>query len=615
MKTLAWCKNNKFLLLIIAIGAVLRFYKIDYQSLWIDEIYSMLQASPEKSFTGIYKTLRESDPHPPLYYFSLHVFLSVFGDTSLVARIFSALCGVAGIVAIFYLGKELLNKKVGLIATIIVSVNYFHIYYSQEARMYSLMFLTTTVSFLYLSKFIKNSSKRNLILYSIFSALMIYTQFFSLFTLFAQYLILLYFVIRPYNTTSKKFLIQSICAGLITFFIYIPAIPIFLKTSEMQSIWIQLPEIDVYTKMFKEFFGFAEIVLFIVSGAIIWFFIKLFNRDNTREGYIDPLKDRQIFTFIIILTWILITLLIPLASSYLKLPMIVSRYFINILPAIVLVVAAGLYYIKNDALRFLLILFFCVFSLNDVIIVKDYFSKVTKTEFREITHDMIKRTHKNTTVVVYWSWLLPYYFEDSSLIEVRGNTLDEYVTNLRTKNSPTKSFWYLDGHYRPYTLNSENQAYLDKNYRIKNKLEYLDCWANFYVPINGESSQNSSLGIEMFKPSNFDSDGNLVFFENTISNSDFITLEKGKYSLKIKAFSQPRLPINNENAHLILKINNNIIADFYLSENNNAPEKDFDFELNENQDSQFQIIYDNDILKNGKDRNAVISHIKIEKKQ
>ena len=131
MKLINWLKENKILMILIFIGTILRFYKIDFQSPWIDEIFTLANTGKEKSFKEIYFFLKENDPHPPLYYYIIHIVNLFFDNTSLVARAVSAVFGVAGLFAIYYLAQELFNKKVGIIAVALLSINYFHIYYSQ----------------------------------------------------------------------------------------------------------------------------------------------------------------------------------------------------------------------------------------------------------------------------------------------------------------------------------------------------------------------------------------------------------------------------------------------------------------------------------------------------
>ena len=221
MRLLNWIKENYLLLLIVVFAAILRLYKIDFQSPWIDEIFTLYNTGSDKNFIDIYRFLRDNDPHPPLYYFIVHFFYLIFENTSLIARLISVIFGLGGIVIFYHLVKELFNKNAALIAVVLLAVNYFHIYHSQEARMYSMLFFTTTISFYFLIKFIKNPTFKWAILHGIVVSTMIYTHFFAIFTLLSHYLILLYFIIYPVNLTSFKFFKLSVFSGITTLILYI----------------------------------------------------------------------------------------------------------------------------------------------------------------------------------------------------------------------------------------------------------------------------------------------------------------------------------------------------------------------------------------------------------
>lgn len=251
-KTIKWIKSNP-IIIILMLGAFLRLFHLDFQSAWLDEIHTLNESNPEFSFQEVYSTLLIAEPHPPLYFFIMNNVFKIFGYTTLVARLFSAFIGIVGIYTIYLLGKELYSKKVGIYAMILLSVNYFHIYYSQEARMYVLLFFTTTLSFFFLTKLLKNPTIKNTILFSIASTLMIYSHFFALFTLIAQYLILSYYIIFPFKVTKIKFLKYTFVSGIITVLLYIPTYKLILKTTQMKSIWIEMPDLDVYTQFYKDF--------------------------------------------------------------------------------------------------------------------------------------------------------------------------------------------------------------------------------------------------------------------------------------------------------------------------------------------------------------------------
>ena len=82
----------------------------------------------------------------------------------------------------------------------------------------------------------------------------------------------------------------------------------------------------------------------------------------------------------------------------------------------------------------------------------------------------------------------------------------------------------------------------------------------------------------------------------------------------IDANSLPENPIGGENAHFKIRLNGIEIGNYYLSEKSNASEKIISFSYDKNEKVRFQLIYDNDLLLDGKDRNAIIRSIKLKKK-
>src|SRR5215216_5415036 len=86
------------LLLIIVAGAALRVYQLGAESVWLDEAFTIkLSLHPP---AGIIEETSK-DVHPPLYYFALHYWMLLFGDSEAGARLLSALFGVLALVATY----------------------------------------------------------------------------------------------------------------------------------------------------------------------------------------------------------------------------------------------------------------------------------------------------------------------------------------------------------------------------------------------------------------------------------------------------------------------------------------------------------------------------------
>lgn len=562
-------KQSGFLVLILVVGAVLRFYKADVQSIWLDEVFSMIHSNPDKSFSEIYAFIKAYDPHPPLYYFLLHIFVKVFGYSTLNARLFSAVVGVAGIYYIYLLAKELSGKRVGLIAAALLCVNYFHIYYSQEVRMYTLLCVTTIISFYYLVKFIKSPSVKTACIYGFFASLMIYSQFFGLFTLMSQYVILLVFVLRPYNTTNLKFLGYSFAAGLTTLVLYIPAIPILRQTSKATSNWILPPTNEVFSNMFKEFFGLAEIVIWLAMLGGVLFFLKVGKTKLSKSNTINPEVDKDVFAYVIVFSWIAVTLAIPFALSYIKLPVIINRYFINIVPAVIIVVAIGLDTINNSLLKKAAVSIFILCSLTDLFFVKDYYNKITKSQYREVAQKIKERNIRGSKVITYWGWILPYFFEDTPQIRVHGAALDEFVGQMQNGSKPVEAFWYFDGNSRPYALNPGAEQYLTQNFVLKEEILLNDAWARYYVPVGIQNQVAVPDADAPVKPQLYTA---------------------GNYNLDIKTAQLPLKVQDGDPAYIKVQFNGREIGNFYL--NKNATETiHIPFSLPADEKGVIQLIY------------------------
>jgi len=123
-------------LAVLIIAAGLRFYRLDAQSFWNDEGNSARIA--ERSLTLITEGAA-GDIHPPLYYYLLHVWRSLFGASEFALRSLSAVLGVLLVWLTYLIARRVFTHGVGAVAALIAAINPFQIYYSQEARMYLLL--------------------------------------------------------------------------------------------------------------------------------------------------------------------------------------------------------------------------------------------------------------------------------------------------------------------------------------------------------------------------------------------------------------------------------------------------------------------------------------------
>lgn len=136
-------KNQFWLLVAIAVAFALRVYALSAQSLWNDEGTSvaLAQLSLEAITNGAAR-----DIHPPLYYYLLHFWMPVVGQSEFAVRFLSVVAGVLTVVFTFRIAYVFFDEEVAIFAAYLSAFSPFQVYYAQEARMYIWVTLWAAIS-------------------------------------------------------------------------------------------------------------------------------------------------------------------------------------------------------------------------------------------------------------------------------------------------------------------------------------------------------------------------------------------------------------------------------------------------------------------------------------
>lgn len=170
-------------------GAALRLFRLGHESIWLDEALSIDFVTREYTTLGLLFELPLQDPHPPLYYLLLDGWVFVFGTSAVAVRLLSALFGIASVVLIYLLGKKVFDETAGITAALLLAFSRFHIYYAQEARMYTLLAALTLVSYYFLVDVVDADTDhdwRTIAGYVIATVLVGYTHVYGFFIILAQ---------------------------------------------------------------------------------------------------------------------------------------------------------------------------------------------------------------------------------------------------------------------------------------------------------------------------------------------------------------------------------------------------------------------------------------------
>jgi mannosyltransferase len=169
---------------ILIVAAFLRIYHLGTESLWLDELISTSFANEKDSWAIIERS--QTDPNFPTYYLFLHYWVVLFGDSEYSLRFPSALAGILAVLAIYKVGRRLFGYGTGLMAALVLAFSPFHIFYSQETRVYALMALLGLLSFYFFLKVLRERTLTGQVGYVLCTSFLLYSHVYSLFTLLAQ---------------------------------------------------------------------------------------------------------------------------------------------------------------------------------------------------------------------------------------------------------------------------------------------------------------------------------------------------------------------------------------------------------------------------------------------
>ncbi|CAN5621895.1 hypothetical protein BH23CHL2_BH23CHL2_06040 [soil metagenome] len=172
------------LVAIVAVGGYLRLTLLNQQSLWFDEADIVVRA--QRSWSEILSTFTVQGENGPLYNVMLAVWIRVAGISETAVRFPSAVAGVLALPAIYLLGRRLAGPQAGLISAGLLAFSPYHIWYSQEAKMYSIIALLAILSTLLLVEAISSGNRRLWIAYVAVTTIMFYTHVASVLMFGAQ---------------------------------------------------------------------------------------------------------------------------------------------------------------------------------------------------------------------------------------------------------------------------------------------------------------------------------------------------------------------------------------------------------------------------------------------
>ena len=452
------------LMVLIIVGAMARFYRLTGPSLWLDELFSMNGADPATTLRDVYEYCKGDQP--PFFFVLLHGWLKVFGYTDLAGRSLTVLFGLLGIPAIYFLGKVFKSTNVGLIAAFITAINWFHADISREIRFYPLVFLLSTLSYLFFLHSIKRSKVSDFFLYALFTGLLLNTHYYALVVFVSQMIIFL--VVIVFYKQNTRLIVGGLVAGIVAGLSVLHWIPIILKDLQADQFHVVAVSFDFPVKFGWMYFKDPVAVIFYAfcSFLMIRYLIQRFS------GRRLAVED------FVLLGWIFIGFMVPLLYSWIKIPLLTPKYSTITLPGIFLFIACGFTLIRPKWKVY------AVGALSIGAFVAMFISRPLSRprvaeDWREVARYFADHSARPQTIFAQLAYFHMFYFNYFGYKQEMP--IDQRWVDFRPIADSSERIWllrhprYPDAGFKP-----EQQQLIDSLFELKDAVQFRETKALLY---------------------------------------------------------------------------------------------------------------------------------------
>ncbi|MBU0618995.1 glycosyltransferase family 39 protein [Patescibacteria group bacterium] len=209
------------ILIVLILAAILRLFKLTQvpPGFWFDEssfaysAYSILKTGRDE-FGQALPLLFQSfgQYNAPLFFYYLVPFMAIFGLNIWAVRLASAVLGVVTVYGIFLLGRELINRRVGLLAAFVFAISPFALQFNRMMHENNLLAVLIVFGIYFLLKGFKKP--KYLFLTALLFSLTFYTYLAArIFT--PLFLIFVYWLFRDRIKLANKRFLQPLIVALL----------------------------------------------------------------------------------------------------------------------------------------------------------------------------------------------------------------------------------------------------------------------------------------------------------------------------------------------------------------------------------------------------------------
>lgn len=310
-------------------------------------------------------------------------------------------------------------------SALLLAISGNHIYYSQEARGYSLLLLLTLLSFSLFIKILKSDKviKWHFPLLALANVCLAYTHVFGLFVIMAQ---VFHFILFWNKYKQLKFWFLGVQIATVAAFS--PWIPTLIGRISALShgFWITEPSLRSIVATFETYAGLSRgiegslplLVLFSLLCLLGFFSIKKFSGKWNRKKPLQSIKGlgwnislESVEEILLLLTWLFFPILIPFVISQFFSPIYLTKYAISASAAMYLLVAKGTTTFAQKKVLYPLIVVIALLSLPGL---QYYYAHDVKQQWRDTSAFIEQNAGPGDVIMINPSWdsyTFSYYYK------------------------------------------------------------------------------------------------------------------------------------------------------------------------------------------------------------
>jgi mannosyltransferase len=213
---------------LMAAAIVLRAIALN-QQLWFDEIMTLLDSARAPVWQIV--THYGGQNQHMLYSILAHGSIRMFGEQPWTLRLPAAGFGLACIPALYFFGRLVTTNREALAACALMTVNYQHIWFSQNARGYTAMAFWTLLASIFFIRCATGGKQLDWGLYGVTAALGIYTHLMMTFVVAGHLVVYLWMLVSQARSAQRlgrrrlSLAYGFVLCGAVSLLLYAPVIP------------------------------------------------------------------------------------------------------------------------------------------------------------------------------------------------------------------------------------------------------------------------------------------------------------------------------------------------------------------------------------------------------